>query len=198
MKSQSIKGEKILLKSVANGDTAAFHTLFNYYKDPVYHVAMRMLHSQSRSEDLVQEVFLKIWINREKLSQLNSFAAWLNTITRNHIYNALRRQAFEELIVEKIELSHPSQTEGILEQMSFRELQDSLQKVISTLTPQQKKVFELSRMQGLKHDEIATQLNISSETVKKHISDALRIIRIHLARYRGLPRLGILLLLMYS
>lgn len=197
MDKHSTYEERRLLISIAKGDTHAFHALYTHYRQGVYQSAMRILQSQHRAEDLLQEVFLKVWVHREKLPLLDNFGAWLNTVTRNHIYNTLRKQAHEELILEKIEL-RTAESNAALEELSLRELQDVLRKVTETLTPQQRKVFELSRMQGLKHDEIATELNISSETVKKHISEALRVIRGHLVSYRALPRAGVLLLFLFS
>ena len=138
---------------------------------------------------------MKIWVGREKLPEISCFSAYLNTITRNHIYNALRKLANEELLLEKL-LSPSSaayRPDTAIENMSLRELQEALQKVMDTLTPQQKKVFELSRMEGLKHEEIALRLNISRETVKKHVSEALRVIRGQLQRYIQLPQFGLLL-----
>ena len=138
---------------------------------------------------------MKIWVGREKLPEISCFSAYLNTITRNHIYNALRKLANEELLLEKL-LSPSSaayRPDTAIENMSLRELQEALQKVMDTLTPQQKKVFELSRMEGLKHEEIALRLNISRETVKKHVSEALRIIRGQLQCYIQLPQFSLLL-----
>jgi len=142
---------------------------------------------------------MKIWLGREKLSEVHCFSAWLNTITRNHIYNALRKLAGEELLLEKLlSPQFPANPPDVpIENMSLRELQDALEKVIATLTPQQKKVFELSRMEGLRHEEIAMRLNISRETVKKHVSEALRIVRGQLQRYRQLPQFSLLLFFLY-
>ena len=187
--------EKELLARVAKGDATAFHSLFSQYRHKVYHIALRMLQSAGHAEDALQEVFMKIWVGREKLPEISCFSAYLNTITRNHIYNALRKLANEELLLEKL-LSPSSaayRPDAAIENMSLRELQEALQKVMDTLTPQQKKVFELSRMEGLKHEEIALRLNISRETVKKHVSEALRVIRGQLQRYIQLPQFGLLL-----
>jgi RNA polymerase sigma-70 factor (family 1) len=187
--------EKGLLALVAKGDETAFHTLFTLYRHKVYHSALRLLQSASHAEDVLQEVFMKLWVSREKLPEINCFSAYLATITRNHIYNALRKLANEELLLEKL-LSPPpaDRPDAPIENLSLKELQDTLQKVVATLTPQQKKVFELSRIEGLKHDEIATRLNISRETVKKHVSDALRIVRGQLLRHKQIPQLSLLLI----
>lgn len=179
MKSISKYEESMLLSRVAKGEEDAFRTLFTEYRHQVYQIARKLLQSEVRAEDALQEIFLKIWLNREKLPEIHSFSAWLNTITRNYLYNALRRLAYEEVFLQQSAQSGHSSDgrEDILSPMALRELRELLQKIIATLTPQQRRVFELSRMQGLRHEEIAALLDISRETVKKHLGEALRIVR---------------------
>ncbi|MBS1602830.1 MAG: RNA polymerase sigma-70 factor, partial [Bacteroidetes bacterium] len=188
MKNHSTYEEKSLLGLVARGDESAFHTLYTHHRNHVYGIALRLLQSASLAEDVLQEVFLKIWIGREKLPEINCFRAYLNTITRNHIYNTLRKQAYEELLLERLlPLQMASLRGTALDDISYRELREDLQRVIETLTPQQKRVFELSRMEGLKHEDIARQLNVSRETVKKHVSEALRMVRLRLRQLKHFP-----------
>jgi RNA polymerase sigma-70 factor (family 1) len=214
VKNHSTYEEKNLLALVARGDEMAFHTLYTHHRAHVYGIALRLLQSASLAEDVLQEVFLKIWIGREKLPKINCFSAYLNTITRNHIYNTLRKQAYEEVLLERLFplqmafLRRTSDGRGamsddrgglpdgrgtVLDDISYRELREALQKVVETLTPQQKRVFELSRMEGLKHEDIARQLNVSRETVKKHVSEALRMVRLQLRQFKHIPELVILL-----
>ena len=187
MKSISKYEESMLLSRVAKGEEDAFRTLFTEYRHQVYHIARKLLQSDVKAEDALQEIFLKIWLNREKLPEIHSFSAYLNTITRNYLYNALRRLAYEEVFLQQS--TQPGYTsdgrEDILSPMLLRELRELLQKVIATLTPQQRRVFELSRMEGLRHEEIAALLDISRETVKKHLGEALRIVRGKMANYRS-------------
>jgi RNA polymerase sigma-70 factor (family 1) len=194
VKNYSTYEEKALVVLVAGGDETAFHTLYSHHRDRVYTIALRLLQSASLAEDVLQEVFLKIWLGRENLPKINNFSAYLNTITRNHIYNTLRKQAYEELLLERLFSLQMASLKGTaLDDISYRELREALQKVVATLTPQQKRVFELSRMEGLKHEDIARQLNVSRETVKKHVSDALRMVRLQLRRFRHTPELVLLL-----
>jgi len=194
VKNHSTYEEKSLLALVARGDEMAFHTLYSHHRAHVYGIALRLLQSASLAEDVLQEVFLKIWVGREKLPKINCFSAYLNTITRNHIYNTLRKQAYDELLLERLfPLQMASLRDTALDDISYRELREALQKVVSSLTPQQKRVFELSRMEGLKHEDIARQLNVSRETVKKHVSEALRMVRLQLRQFRHVPELVILL-----
>jgi RNA polymerase sigma-70 factor (ECF subfamily) len=194
VKNYSTYEEKGLHALVAGGDEAAFHTLYSDHRDRIYNIALRILQSASLAEDVLQEVFLKIWLGREKLPEIKCFSAYLNTITRNHIYNTLRKQAYEELLLERLfPLQMATLRSTALDDISYRELREALQKVVATLTPQQKRVFELSRMEGLKHEDIARQLNVSRETVKKHVSEALRMVRLQLRQFKHIPELVLLL-----
>jgi RNA polymerase sigma-70 factor (ECF subfamily) len=175
--------EKALLTGVAAGDEDAFRTLFHAYRPGVYAVALKLLSSPAQAEDALQEIFLKIWLNRERLPEIHHFASYLHIITRNHLYNALRRQAHEEVFLQRLSLTEVAE-EDVLSPLSLRQLRETLQKVVAGLTPQQKKVFELSRLEGLRHEEIAQLLEISRETVKKHIGEALRIVREKMMKYR--------------
>lgn len=143
--------------------------------------------SESKAEDVLQEVFLKVWMNRENLPEVGNFKAFIYTLTRNHIYNIFRKQANEEVFLQKLSSTAGTQLHSskALDNIALHELQGALQKAVLRLTPQQKQVFELSRMQGFKHDEIVERLGISRNTVKKHIADALRTIRSQLKNYGG-------------
>ena len=170
--------ERSVLAEVAQGDEEAFAILFNQYRHKIIYFAWKFLQSNARAEDVLQEIFLKVWTNRNQLNDIKNFKAWLTTITRNHIYNALRKMAVEEAFITELSRKTGQQHEDtVLNNLSFNELQQALRKAVSNLTPQQKKVFELSRMEGLKHEQIAERLEISRETVKKHMTDALRHIR---------------------
>lgn len=175
--------ERDLLAAVAKGGENAFRTLFHAYRPGVYAIALKLLSSTSHAEDALQEIFLKIWLNRDRLPEIHHFPAYLHTVTKNHLYNALRRQAYEEVFLQQLKPPGAAE-EDVLSPLALRELREKLQTVLSTLTPQQKRVFELSRLEGLGHQEIAGLLAISRETVKKHIGEALRVVREKMMKYR--------------
>ena len=205
MKKISIYEEKALLNLVAKGDENAFRRLFAEYRSKVYYISRKLLQSDAQVEDALQEIFLKLWLNREKLPELRSFEAYLNTITRNHLYNALRRQASEEMFLWRLTFPNGATSaiagmsagggEDVLSPMALRELKETLQKAMASLTPRQRRVFELSRLEGLKHEEIAVQLSISKETVKKHIGEALRAVRERMKAYREFAAMSLMVLI---
>jgi RNA polymerase sigma-70 factor (family 1) len=185
--------ESEFLKRVSEGDVLAFRKLFDHYRNKVFYIARQLLHSDSAAEDAVQEVFLKIWLHNQKLASVVNFTAYLNTITRNHIYNVLRKQAGEErllhtLIGQELQQGSPDTMNAV----AFHELQELLREAMDTLSPQQRKVFEKSRLEGLKQDQIAKEMNLAKETVKKYLADALEKLRKHLGSYGK----GLLLILL--
>jgi RNA polymerase sigma-70 factor (ECF subfamily) len=166
--------EKELLCRVAKGDEAAFGVLFHAYHQRLGAYIYRLTESFTATEEIVQDVFVKIWLKRATLSEVDHFDAYLFTAARNHAFNYLRKLArerahqaslpAEEAVVEE----EPDQRAALLEQ------------AISHLPRQQKNVYLLHRRQGLSHAEIAEHLHLSVETVKKHMSLALRSIRDYL------------------
>jgi RNA polymerase sigma-70 factor (family 1) len=166
-----------LLLNIANGDEKAFRQIFDYYSSKIYHFALKLTHSTVLAEEIVQEIFLKIWNNREKLSEVEFFPAYLYTIARNHAFNVLKRIAIEAnanaKLVAKLPLHHSETEEGII----CGDYESHLDRIVNSLPPQQKKVYSLCHGEGLKYEEAAERLNISRLTVKTHMQSALRTIK---------------------
>jgi len=172
----ALYNERELLISIANDDELAFHSLYHHYRNKVVTIAYKVLQSEPEVLDALQEIFLKIWIIRAKLPAIDNFNAYLNTITRNHLSNRLRKRLYEEMALSAIvrdKISDGQEDDPILS----RQLHDILHNAIRRLPLQQKKVFELSRLEGVKQNDIAAQLHISRETVKRHLSEAARNLR---------------------
>ena len=173
----SIHNEKALLEQVAQGDESAFRMVFDHYRDAIYTFACKVLQQETLAEEIVQDVFVKIWINRPGLPAVRNFADFLFIIARNHTLNALRRLARERKLSlhTDAELDLPgASTEAIIVQRDYDRL---LQQAIAQLPPQQKLVYTLGRQEGFSREEIAAQLQLSPETVKVHMSQALKNLR---------------------
>lgn len=169
--------DKALILQVSKGDKCAFRTLFDQYHNKIFSIAWKITGVKSAGEDVVQEVFIKLWMNKEKLAEVENFNAYLNTITHNHIFNNLRKIAYEQTFLEDLLREQSIIIKNVSDPILYNELQNLVHKAIQQLTPQQKKVFQLSRVHGLKHAEIAEKLNISRSTVKDHMVKALRSIK---------------------
>ena len=176
----AINNEEILLAQVAEGNEKAFRQLFDYYWQNVYGVAFAMTKSSVISEEIVQEVFLKIWLKRDKLGAVHKFDGYLFMVARNHIYNVLRQKTAEQPFAEHLE-EHFLETSALPEeQMMLKETKQLINLAVQQLSPQQRAVFELSRNEGFDHEKIAKKLGISRLTVKSHMTKALQSIRQYL------------------
>lgn len=172
-----------LLKSVANSELDAFRRLYEHYLQKVYSYSYFLTRSSEQAEDLTQELFAKIWIKRAELKSIENFDAWLTTLVRNSAYNYLKRNAVEQKALRKIQVSQHLESLSVEDSLINKEYSKIYQEAINQLPPQQKKVFLLSRNEGLKQEEIASNLGISLNTVKNHMKAALFSIRTYMKSY---------------
>ncbi|WP_316838786.1 RNA polymerase sigma-70 factor [Pedobacter gandavensis] len=169
--------EQELLEEVAGGNEFAFKLLYEKYAGKVYTMGMNYLKSPFLAQDAVQEVFVKVWKNREQLTTLNSFPAWLTTISRNQLINDLQRLVPMESL-EAIPPDDASQHQATtVNDIDFRELEKAIKIGLNSFSPRQQQIYNLSREEGLSHKQIAAQLNISYDMVREHMSNALRNLR---------------------
>lgn len=171
-----------LITRVSEGDAGAFREIFEKYSPKVYAFALKLTQSQSTAEELVQDVFLRIWVGRASLTSIDYFPTYLYTVTRNLALNALKRTAIEERakaeLIRVVPIGHSDTEESIV----YRDYQRILNNAIDKLSPQQRNVFSLCHVQGLKYEEAAQKLRISRLTVKTHMQQALRTIKLHVSQ----------------
>ena len=173
----AVENEKELLLEVAAGNELAFRKLFHVYWNKVYAVSIDFTKSEPLAEEIVQDVFLKIWLKREYLVSVLKFDDYLFTVARNHIYNVLRKKTAERSFVNQLE-NHFLEHSNLAEQeLHFKETRDLVNKAVELLPAQQRMVFTLSRNEGMDHNQIAEKLGISKLTVKSHMNRALQFIK---------------------
>mgnify|MGYP001231047222 CR=1 FL=1 len=160
--------EKTLLLKVSAGDERAFCALFDQYHRLLATHIMRITRSQELTEEIVQDVFLKIWMSRETLSEIHDLRAYLYTVSKNHALNGLKKAAKERVILndKDLELAEKSFSVSEPEEPDHYDLIDE---AIDRLPPRQQKVYLLSRHERKKYSEIADMLGLSRETVKKYL-----------------------------
>jgi RNA polymerase sigma-70 factor (ECF subfamily) len=167
-----------LLLSISRGNKKAFRRLFDRFHNEIFSVAMKFTGEKQASEDAVQEIFFKLWINREKLPAILNLNAYMHKVVRNYLFNYLRKIANEQALIKKIAPVKliPSNNE-ITNGLYYKELDSLVKTAVDQLPPQQKKVYNYSRIDGMKHHEIAAAMGISRSTVKGHITEALKHIK---------------------
>ncbi len=178
-----MKEEERLLRQIAEGNEEAFAPLFHAYRDKLFAFILKLSGSRQISEDVVQDVFMKIWSKREALSEVDNFNAYLFRMAHNHTLNLLKRRSREVLIRAEKKSNNASPFSRPDNQLIFNNIQIKLQKVVEALPPRQKEIYRLKREQGLKHEEIARQLKLSPSTVKNHLRQALQTIRTKMGDY---------------
>lgn len=169
--------DKILVLRLKDGDKTAFKALFERYYPRFLSFAHRLLKDQSAAEDLIQNVFLKIWVGRANLNESKNFKNYLLVAVRNEIYQYFRKQFRLDDTAEYPEIIDASQNQDT--ELSAKELETRIAGVISKMPQRRREVFNLSRLEKLSNQEIASRLGISVRTVEKHIENALMDLRKH-------------------
>lgn len=167
--------ESKLLSLVAKGNHSAFAELFHCHRDKLYSFLLNLCGSQQQAEDIVQDIFLKIWTTREALTGIHHFQAYLFRMSHNHCINLLKRNAQEAAIVLSFKTEFSSSLTE--DHIQMRETTTLVRNAIDHLPVQQRLVFTMSREEGLNQQEISEKLHISVPTVKSHMTQALRSLR---------------------
>lgn len=186
-----VKQLRRTLQRIKNDDEHAFRQLFRKFSSTVYSFSLKLTRSESQAEEIVQEVFLKLWVRRDTLTAIDNFGAYLFTMTRHLALNVLKHKAIEArakaLLAEATPAGH-CETEDIV---VYRDYEQLLDKAVRHLPPQQQTVYRLCRHEGLQYEEVARRLKISRLTVKTHMQQALRTIR---SQFTGIVRISIIFL----
>jgi RNA polymerase sigma-70 factor (ECF subfamily) len=180
------------LSEIAKGNERAFRTLYDAYFPQVSAFTFKICKSTAATEEIVQDVFLRLWINRQDLSRLESPEAYIFSMARNRAIDHLRRLIRDTDLMEVLAGKALPESNDIEEQLNARELRRLIDEALAQLSEQKKTIFRLSKDGGLSHDQIAELMQLSKSTVKNHLSETLHHIREHL---RQQPNSEITLLL---
>lgn len=164
-----------------SGDEKAISLLFKRFWEPLFLSAFNVLKDKAACEDIIQEIFIKIWNKRTEIVITHSFKAYLFCCMRHEVYRQIKAGALREHIFSN--LYKRFQTPSIQEQMEHKELVEKINAIVDTLPERCKKVYQLSREEQLSHKEIAERLNISTKTVENHITRALHHLKISLGSF---------------
>ncbi|QKJ32812.1 RNA polymerase sigma-70 factor [Mucilaginibacter mali] len=177
MPSYSSFSDTELIALLKDGDTAAFTVIYNRYFDILYIHALQKLNDTDHAKDVVQELFTYLWVGRERVEIRSSLSAYLYTAVKNKILDFISYQKVRSNYINSFQTyidNHQSVTDHRIRE---KQLAEQIENSIACLPDKMRAVFELSRKQALNHKQIAEQLNLSEETVKKQVSNALKILR---------------------
>jgi RNA polymerase sigma-70 factor (ECF subfamily) len=176
----NVKGRNLeprLVAALKRGDALAYDELFRQYGKKLYHFSLGYLKSKSDAEEVVQEVFMKIWYNRASLNPELSFNAYLFKIAYRQIAERFRKISQEKKYLHDIASEATVFTEEMDERTNYQSLLELVEKLIQKLPERQKEVIVLRRIEGLSVADIAARLDISPKTVEHHITEALKNIK---------------------
>ena len=174
--------EKELIILLKEGDEKAFTTLYRRYWSKVYNFSRLYLSSILEIEEVVQEVFVKVWESRSLLREDDNFKGFLFVITRNLVFNQFRR-SFNENAYKLTVLSSIMPYYNLEEELTAADLQEFIEKMVKELPPRQQEVFNLSRNAHLTYKEISIRLNKNKKTVERHINEALKFLKKNIMFY---------------
>lgn len=166
-----MKEEFFLLQKLSENDMSAMEVLYIRYAPQVKSFVSAILKDSADTDDIVQDIFLRIWEDRERVCQAKSFKSYLFAMTRNIVYNKLKHDKVHDRYVG-FESKRNSQHE-IEERIMTKDLLDHINEEIDSLTEQQRIIYELNRNEDMTYKEIADKLGISPKTVQYHIGNVL-------------------------
>lgn len=178
-----------LLQLVAAGDELAFRNLFDRYRPNIYTTALRFTNNDWMAEDIVQDTFVKVWLEKDSLASLTNFEGWLYILAKNITLNVLKKKknykTFYEEEVQDALLRYFPAADYLVQEKEFQNL---LKRAVDRLPPKQKKTYKLIKEEYHKRNEVAAILNVSPETVKWNLEQAMKSIRAYcVAHMKDIP-----------
>jgi len=178
MSAYSTRTDQELVSLLRDGNHAAYAEIYDRYWGILYRYTRKILQSDDEAEDIVQDIFVMVWNKSDALELKISLSAFLYASTRNRILKYFEKSKVRKNYIDSLQafLDEGSCETDFL--VRSNELAARIEQELSLLPPKMREVFELSRKSGLSHKEIAEQLNISEGTVKKQVSNAVKILKV--------------------
>jgi RNA polymerase sigma-70 factor (family 1) len=174
LKNISDENLALLIKSE---EKDAFSELFGRYAPRIYKFAISYLKNRNDAEEIVQDVFLKIWEKRSSIKASENIKAFIFTITANKIYDFIRRKNIEHTFHNYAVLNLGNNENNSWNSIVYKDVQQTIFNVANKLPSQQQKIFNLSKMEGLTNDEIAIKMGISKRTVENDLYRAVLFLK---------------------
>jgi len=168
--------EEIILR-LKREDKSAMDELFQYYYPRLFHFSRSILKMENEI-DILQDVFVKIWLNRFKIGNTATFNSYIFTITKNEVLNFLRSKLKDQKFKDELFLRSVAEEYQNPNSLEFKEIKAGIDKIVEGLPEKRRQVFILSRTEGLSNKEIALQMNISEKTVEDHITHAIKHLKL--------------------
>ncbi|GAA4323079.1 RNA polymerase sigma-70 factor [Mucilaginibacter gynuensis] len=168
------------LKKLLDGDERAFDYFYDLYSLPIYRKLLKMTKVEFIAEELLQNVFIKIWEKRHLINPEKGLKAYLYHIAQNLVYDFYRNLAREDELMEAVSYATNAITEDTAEKLIFKETNQLLEIAIEQLPEQQKLVFRLCKQEGKSYEEVSELLGISTSTINGHIVKATKKVKAYM------------------
>ncbi|WP_142683542.1 RNA polymerase sigma factor [Chitinophaga polysaccharea] len=173
--------DKSLFQRISEGDEAAFGILFNTSLITLEPFIRKMVKSPESAKEVIQATFLRVWLSRDKLTDIDHPRAWLYKVAANECYTYLKKEATEYRLRGTVAAAE-TETDTATRRLTLKELHAIIEEAVMSLSPQRRRIYQMSRNQGMKIPEIATELDLSPSSVKNALVFSLKAIREHLRR----------------
>ena len=172
-----IHNEKALLEQLINNDQQAFKQIYFLYSARLYGNILKLVKSEPVAQEILQDVFMKIWDHRHSIDTAKSFRSYLFRIAENMVCNFYRKSSRDKVALRQLMAKSSVHYSHIEEEILWKEEANLLSDAIGGLPPQRKQVFELCKMEGKSYDEVSCLLGISVSTISDHIVKANRFLK---------------------
>jgi RNA polymerase sigma-70 factor (family 1) len=168
---------KLLIKQLHQGSETAFTLLYDKYSKQLYRNIFRLVKDEDIAQELLQDLFLKIWESREHINPEKSFKSFLYKVAENLVYAHFRKIAKDNRIIARLVMSSAEFDTNVEDAIINKENQDLLKKAIEHLSPQRKHIYTLCKLDGKSYEEVSSELGISVSTISDHIVKANKAVK---------------------
>ncbi len=182
---RQLLNETELFRQLADGDERAYEQIYHHYNKRLSLFVLKIVRDPLLAQELLQDIFVQLWMSRALLTEVKYPSAYLFSMANNKTRDYLRKMASDARLLDRLALRSTELSNETEELVNFRESAAIVEAAVLELPEQRRMIYELSRKQGLSHDQIAAQLGVSRQTVKNNLVQALKHIRTFMEQRGG-------------
>lgn len=182
MESSAHDIDRELFARIAEGDEQAFRRMFHAYNKVLFPFVAAIVRSDTDAGEIMQEVMLKLWVNRATLKAIKNPGSWLRTVAAHAAYDHLRKIAGYELMLARSQFAQQDADKVSWNDLEARQIRKTIEEAMEKLPQRRRQIFRMSKIEGFSRKEIAEQLGISENTVRNQLADAVEFVQDHLKR----------------
>jgi RNA polymerase sigma-70 factor (family 1) len=185
--------ERVFVRLIVQGNEAAFEQLYELYKDKIFAFAFALSKSKDVAQEIVQETFVRLWEKRDQINPDISFNGYIKKITYHLVIDFFRKVKLDVKLQQKLQENMQELQHTFEDDLIGKDLNKLYQQAIDQLPTQKQKIYLLSRQQQFSYEEIAAELNLSKNTVRNHMTEAIKFIRSYVSLHAELSLVAVLI-----